>query len=427
MRITAIALGSRGDVQPVVALGERLQAAGHSVRLATHTLFETLVRSRGLDFFPVEVNPRDVLESEAGQKWLDADSNVLLLLHRFSRIAMPLVRQSMIDCWNASQGTEAILSVALAACVAYPVAEKLRVPFGVISVHPLTPTRTFASPFLPPAPAWFPWGSGYYNHATYLLPVHIFWLLIRPSVNKALGEVLGIPPLSSQCFLNLLLHQATPFFYSYSSTVLPKPPDWRDWHSVGGYWFLDRQADWQPPVDLVDFLASGAPPVCFGFGSMSNHNSEEVTEIVLKALARSRQRGILLTGWGGLSNTDLPDEVFKIDAVPHDWLFPQMAAVVHHGGSGTTAAGLRAGIPSVIVPFFDDQPFWGRRVFELGAGPKPIPRKRLSVERLAAAISAATSDPGMRRRAAALGVGVRAEDGLAQAVAVFDRYMSAKA
>jgi sterol 3beta-glucosyltransferase len=148
-----------------------------------------------------------------------------------------------------------------------------------------------------------------------------------------------------------------------------------------------------------------------------------MTEMVLKALARSRQRGILLTGWGGLSNIDLPGDVFKIDAVPHDWLFPQVAAVVHHGGSGTTGAGLRAGIPTVIIPFFGDQPFWGHRVYELGVGPRPIPRKQMSVERLAEAISTAASDANMRMRAAALGERIRAEDGLARAVAILERYL----
>jgi UDP:flavonoid glycosyltransferase YjiC (YdhE family) len=151
-----------------------------------------------------------------------------------------------------------------------------------------------------------------------------------------------------------------------------------------------------------------------------------MTEMALNALACSRQRGILLTGWGGLSNADLPDEVFKIDTIPHDWLFPQMAAVVHHGGAGTTAAGLRAGIPSVIIPFFAEQPFWGRRIAELGVGPKPIPRKRLSQERLAAAIHTAASDESMRRRAHTLGECIRTENGVARAVEVFHRCLQSQ-
>jgi sterol 3beta-glucosyltransferase len=192
---------------------------------------------------------------------------------------------------------------------------------------------------------------------------------------------------------------------------------------VTGCWFLDREAEWQPPRELVDFLKAGPAPVYVGFGSMYSSNPQEVTEMVLHALARVKQRGILQTGWGGLSNADLPDDVFAVDSIPHDWLFPQMASVVHHGGSGTTAAGLRAGMPTVIIPFFADQPFWGARVFELGAGPAPIPKKRLTLERLADAICAATSDEVIRGRASALGERIRAEDGVTQAVEVLYHHL----
>jgi UDP:flavonoid glycosyltransferase YjiC (YdhE family) len=152
---------------------------------------------------------------------------------------------------------------------------------------------------------------------------------------------------------------------------------------------------------------------------MNNRNPEESTQLVLDALMSSGQRGILLTGWGGLSSADLSDDVFKMDDVPHDWLFPRAAAVVHHGGAGTTAAGLRAGVPSIIVPFFADQGFWGQRVHALGAGPEPIQRKKLSTERLANAIRVATNDEVMRRRAAIIGTRILAEDGVAQAVKAF--------
>ena len=158
---------------------------------------------------------------------------------------------------------------------------------------------------------------------------------------------------------------------------------------------------------------------------MNTHNREELTKLVVQALVRVKQRGILLTGWGGLASTNFSDDVFSMESAPHDWLFPRMAAVVHHGGAGTTAAGLRAGIPTVIMPFFADQPFRGRRVYELGAGTPPIPRKRLSVERLAEAIRAATADKQMRDRAATLGRSIRAEDGVSRAVEAFHRHVSA--
>jgi len=157
---------------------------------------------------------------------------------------------------------------------------------------------------------------------------------------------------------------------------------------------------------------------------MSNRDPEQVTELVLKALQLSKQRGILLAGWGGLQQADLPDTVLRLDEVPHDWLFPQVAATVHHGGCGTTAATFRAGIPMVGVPFFSDQPFWTNRAYQLGVGTKPIPRKDLSAELLAQAITTAVSDPQLRRRAAQLGHAIRSEDGRSTAVAVLENYVA---
>jgi sterol 3beta-glucosyltransferase len=179
-----------------------------------------------------------------------------------------------------------------------------------------------------------------------------------------------------------------------------------------GYWFLDRPG-WRPPDELVDFLGV-RPPVSVGFGSMNNMDPEEITTRVLEALRRSDQMGILLTGWGGIGSADLPDEVFKTEGVPYDWLFDRVRAAVHHGGAGTTAASLRAGLPTVVVPFFLDQVFLGRRVTKLGAGPEPVPRKELTSDRIAAAIRRAATDPDMEKRVRLLGEKIRAENGVAR-------------
>jgi sterol 3beta-glucosyltransferase len=167
---------------------------------------------------------------------------------------------------------------------------------------------------------------------------------------------------------------------------------------------------------VVTFLASGPPPVYVGLGSMSGRDAARLTALVLDALRRAGRRGILLSGWAGLGEQDVGDDICVVRDIPHDWLFPQVSAVVHHGGAGTTGAGLRAGKPSVLLPFFADQPFWGRRVHQLGAGPRPIPQKRLTVEGLAAAIRIATTDPHMAGKARMLGERIRAEDGVERAV-----------
>jgi UDP:flavonoid glycosyltransferase YjiC (YdhE family) len=184
---------------------------------------------------------------------------------------------------------------------------------------------------------------------------------------------------------------------------------------------LDPPLDWSPPPALVDFLNAGAPPVYVGFGSMSSRDPRATANLVLQALQRTGQRALLLSGWAGLQPADLPPHVFPLDALPHAWLFPRVAAIVHHGGAGTTGAALRAGVPSIVIPFFGDQPFWGHRVAELGAGPRPIPRRQLTPDRLATAIQTAVTDTAMRQRAVAVGAAIQAEDGLARAVEVISR------
>lgn len=423
MRITIITIGSYGDVHPYIALGLRLQATGHTVCLATHASFKPFICNRGLDFFPIAGDPAVLLGSESGRAWLESGNNPLLFFRRIASAVQPYLQQGVVDCWNACQQAEAIVLAQLGICIAYPVVEHLGVPCCMAYLQPITPTRAFACPFFPAAPAWLPIGSAYYNRLTYFLSAQALWKLARPPVNRVRQELLHLPPLPSGWFVDRFRRQDMHFLYGYSPSVIPQPDEWGKKNHVTGYWFLDRPPDWQPPADLLHFLSSGPPPVYIGFGSMSNRNPQEVTEIVLQALARTRQRGVLFMGPDALSHVDLPDEVFKIDTIPHDWLFPHMAAVVHHGGAGTTATGLRAGIPSVLIPFFAEQPFWAQRVYELGVGPKPIPRQRLSAERLAAAISTAISDKGIRTRASALSERIRAEDGTEQAVEVLERYL----
>lgn len=209
---------------------------------------------------------------------------------------------------------------------------------------------------------------------------------------------------------------------AYSPSIIPHPEDWPDSIYITGNFFPDTTADWRPSSELKAFLEAGDPPVYIGFGSMAGRNPEQLAKLILEALAKSGQRGLLLSGWGGLRTESVPDNVFVVDSAPHSWLFPRMAAVVHHGGAGTTAEGLRAGLPSVIVPFVLDQPFWGARVKALGLGPDPIPQKNLTADRLANAIRIAVSDSNMKQRAESYGVAIRAENGIGNAIKIIKRY-----
>jgi len=207
-----------------------------------------------------------------------------------------------------------------------------------------------------------------------------------------------------------------------SEHVIPRPADWPKDAHLTGYWILEPNASWQPSPELVQFLEAGPPPVYIGFGSMAGKEPEAKARIVIEALAKAGQRGIIASGWGGLQASDLPDSIYMIDEAPHHWLFPRVSTVVHHGGAGTTAAGLYAGKPSIICPFIADQPFWGQRVHALGVGPAPIAQGKLTADNLAAAIQTATSDENMRSKAAALGEKLRAEDGVANTVRLVGQY-----
>ena len=416
MRLTILAAGSRGDIQPYLALGVGLQAAGHRVRFAAFRNFAPIVTSYGLEFAPVEADFQAIMGGEDGQGMVASGGNFIQLARGIGRVVGPILTQIGDDFWRACQGTDAIVSgLNGMPFFGFEFAEKLGVPCVNASVVPLSATHAFANPMWP-----LHWHlGGAYNLLTHRITGFAGWQLFGKIINQWRQTTLNLPPLSHRAADDRV--DQLPLLFGISPRVLPKPIDWPDHFHMTGYWFLPRPIAWSPPDDLVRFLEAGDPPVCFSFGSMTDRNNEELTQIVIETLRKTNRRGILVTAWGGLQGVEKSDRVFVIDTVPFDWLLPRCAAVVHHGGSGATSAGLRAGVPSIVVAFMADQPFWGRRIFELGCGPQPIRRKNLTVDCLADAVTIALTDKALQTRVAVLGEQIRAEDGIARAVELIEQ------
>ena len=405
MNVLILTLGTRGDVQPYVALGAGLKGAGHEVTLVTGKGFEATVSGRGLRYVALDVDLLELAQSPEGRAALRSPKAALGM----ARGLMPAMRKMLVDEWEAAAASRAD------AVVYHPkalggrhVAEALGVPgFLALPVPALSPTGAFPVPVLP-----LPDLRGGLNRLSYGAFSRSITLPYRGMVNRWRERTLGLPALP--LLSNELELGGEPVFklYPCSPRVVPVPADWDARSAMTGYWFLDRESGWRPPGELAEFLQGGPPPVYVGFGSTAP-DPEGSRAAALVALERLGLRGVLATGRRGMPTP----EVIEIEGAPHDWLFPRMAAVAHHGGAGTIAEGLRAGKPTAVFPSnFGDQLFWGRRVHALGAGPEPVPQKRLAIERLVAAIRAITEDEGVRRRAAELGEEIRAEDGVARAV-----------
>lgn len=418
-RITIGTSGSRGDVQPFVAVGLGLAARGHAVRIATYASFESFVRSAGLDFAPVEGDPQAILAQQQGQAWVETGRRGSGFARGFRDLVGPALRQGTDDALAACADADLILFAGPTFYTFYSVAERLGLPFVQAYLQPIHPTRAFPSAIFPSRLG----GHAATNYLSHVLGGQAFWQLMRPTVNDLRQTRLDLPALSLLGPFPQMMRHKLPVIYGYSPTILPKPSDWSDALHVTGFWFRPEE-DWTPPPELAAFLAAGPPPVYAGFGSMVSRDAERLTAVVVEALRQSGQRGIILGGWAGLAEGEMPATILRLDGVPHRWLFPRVAAVVHHGGVGTTHEGLLAGRPSVIVPFFGDQPFWADRVATLGAGPPGIVQTDLTAERLAAAIQRAVSDQAMGQRAAAIGKAMRAEDGVGTAVGLIEAFLA---
>ncbi|PQQ19344.1 sterol 3-beta-glucosyltransferase UGT80B1 isoform X2 [Prunus yedoensis var. nudiflora] len=382
LKIAILVVGTRGDVQPFLAMAKRFQEFGHHVRLATHANFSAFVKSAGVDFYPLGGDPRVLAGYMARNKGLIPSGPAEISIQRKQ---LKAIIESLLPACTEPD-IETGVPFKAQAIIANPpayghahVAEALGVPLHIFFTMPWTPTYEFPHPL-----ARVPQSAGYW--LSYIVVDLLIWWGIRGYINDFRKKKLKLAPIAYfSTYHGSISH--LPTGYMWSPHVVPKPSDWGPLVDVVGYCFLNLGSKHQPQDEFVQWIQKGSKPIYIGFGSMPLEDPKKTTEIILEALKDTGQRGIIDRGWGDLGNfTEASDNVFLLEDCPHDWLFPQCSAVVHHGGAGTTATGLRAGCPTTIVPFFGDQFFWGERIHEKGLGPAPIPISQLSVESLSNAI-----------------------------------------
>ncbi|KAL9384542.1 hypothetical protein Peur_021552 [Populus x canadensis] len=421
LQIVILIVGTRGDVQPFIAIGKRLQDYGHRVRLATHSNFREFVLTAGLEFYPLGGDPKVLAGYMVKNKGFlpSGPSEVSIQRNQIKEIIyslLPACKDPDIDS-KIPFKADAIIANPPAYGHTH-VAEALRVPLHIFFTMPWTPTSEFPHPL-----SRVKQSAGY--RLSYQIVDSMIWLGIRDMINDLRKKKLKLRPVT---YLSGSQGSDSdvPYGYIWSPHLVPKPKDWGPKIDVVGFCFLDLASNYEPPEPLLKWLEAGQKPIYIGFGSLPVQEPEKMTQTIVEALEQTGQRGIINKGWGGLGNLAEPkDFIYLLDNCPHDWLFLQCKAVVHHGGAGTTAAGLKAACPTTIVPFFGDQPFWGERVHARGVGPPPIPVDEFSLTKLVEAIHFML-DPKVKERAVELAKDMENEDGVAGAVQAFFKHLPRK-
>jgi UDP:flavonoid glycosyltransferase YjiC (YdhE family) len=419
MRLFFLCSGTRGDVQPYVGLALRVRDEGVAQPvIAAPPAFRTFVESHGLDFAPVEGNPTDLLASGRYPGALSPASGwyrALVASLRYWREARAVFAQMLENAWAACRDADALV-VSLPTTWGYHLARALDVPCFFAPVQPLTRTGLMPSALLPVTRSLGAAG----NRLTHWLVEQALWWPWRAELNCWRTRTLGLPPLRASPF-DEIYRRGVPFIYGYSPSVAPRPNDWPAMHQVTGYWWLPPDSAYTPPPALEQFLADGPPPVYIGFGNLPAEQPRATLALIAEAATRAGLRAVVLADAATAHSLHLPASIFTMPFVSHEWLFPHVAAAVHRGGAGSTATGLRAGLPTLVVPPASDGFFWGARVAALGAGPKPLTRGALTAARLAAALTQLVSDPTMRARAQAVAEKLSREDGAGLATELIRR------
>ena len=402
LRITCLTIGSRGDVQPYIALCKGLIAEGHRPKIVTHAEFEPWVREHGIDFAPVDGDPAELMRI-----CVEYGMFTYSFLKEASHKFRGWIDDLLSSAWKACQDSDVLIE-SPSAMAGIHIAEALGIPYFRAFTMPWTRTRAYPHAFAVPEHKM----GGAYNYITYVMFDNVFWKAIAGQVNRWRKKELGLRSTN----LDKLQPNKVPFLYNFSPSVVVPPLDYSDWIRVTGYWFLDEGTGWEPPKELTDFIRRAREDkkriVYIGFGSIVVSNPAALTKTVIESVLKADVRCILSKGWSDrlgnnnatVAEVPLPPEILQIKSAPHDWLFTQIDAAAHHGGAGTTGASLRAGIPTIAKPFFGDQFFFGSRIEDLGVG---ICMKKLNVSVFSRALWEATHSERMIIKAKVLGEQIR--------------------
>jgi UDP:flavonoid glycosyltransferase YjiC (YdhE family) len=405
MRLTLLAIGTRGDVQPMLALGCELQSAGHEVRILTHPRYEQLTTLAGLPFARLSQGPVASGQATlAGTEWERLRSHPAGTWAAFAQDARAVVRKRLLEVTTSCERSDAIIASTLATILGWQAADHLGVPLIRVAIDEPPALSDSHGPLMRAA-------------RTAIWPMPRAWL------NSARTDV-GLSKLRGAEPLGQLERRRVLFLRAYSPAVGAKPAAARDWIRATGFWRLTRAIDPPPTPELVAFLDAGPPPVCIDFGSMAKDDPARMIRLAVDALGPLGRRGVLIHRAFDRQCSELPADILGVGAVPHDWLLPRCAAVVHHCGSGTVAATLHAGVPTIPVPHVGVQCRWAQRLHGLGVATVPIPQYRLRADNLHARLIDATGSSGMQRRATALQHVVASETGTSTAARLIATYLT---
>ena len=411
MNITILTYGSRGDIQPFLPLALGLQEREHHVIIAAPARFEDLIAEHGIQFALLAGDPEDL-----SRRLNDAGYNFFKTIRELMSHAIEIGAQVLQQTEEACKDADLIIHTFTHTVGAHTLAREKNIPDLHIQLFPMfTPTGDYPNIAMPNL------GLRMFNRISHVVSSKISWFTSRRGFEQVRRKAQLPKRKLFWPFDDNPPRLRTPILCAWSPSILPPSSDWTPRVHVTGYYFFPINDLYHPSIELDLFLKTGKSPICVTFGSMVNRDAEKIDQVIREALKQTNNRGIILSGWSGIQNQSSNDLLY-IESVPHDWLLPHCKMVIHHGGAGTTSAGLRAGIPNIVVPFMADQPFWGDRIHTVGVGPKPILVKNLSVEKLTRAIAEAEKNV-IRKHAQAIGQRIRSEGGVKEVVELIEAYV----